>query len=176
LEINKEELIKKLAELGAEDLGERHLPSLIFYDGAGEWIKSGKKFVRIRTTGEGIFMAFKDDQDYSLSGTREIEFEISDLEKGREFLLAIGLQLIREQDKIRNSFRLDGVAVDIDTWPKVPTLVEIEGSSEEEVKTVSAKLGFDWQNVVFGNSMLMIEKHYNIPVRSLKYYTFDRVE
>ena len=33
--------------------------------------------------------------------------------------------------------------IDIDTWPMLPTYVEIEGKSEEEVMTVVKKLGYN---------------------------------
>ena len=36
-----------------------------------------------------------------------------------------------------------GVDIDIDTWPKIPTYLEIEGASEEAVYHVLEVLGFD---------------------------------
>ena len=59
LEIDKEALIKKLEHLGAIDLGKDFLREVIFYDKAGKWQYEEKKFVRIRSTREGIFLAFK---------------------------------------------------------------------------------------------------------------------
>jgi adenylate cyclase, class 2 len=175
LEIDEKALVKKLRALGAQDLGERHLPALIFYDAQEKWKKNGKRFVRIRQEEDGIYMCYKNGSDKTLLGTTEIQFKIDDLEKGRAFLENVGLKLVREQDKKRHAFRLGQVAVDIDTWPKVPPLVEIEGPSEKAVKDTAKILGFDWKDAVFGNSMLMIEKYYKIPVRKLKHYTFGRV-
>lgn len=176
LEIDKQALVAKLRSLGARDLGEKLLREIIFYDQNLAWQRDKNKIVRIRETGQEIFLTYKDAQEKSLSGMEEIEFKIDNTDKATDFLKVLGLVDFRHQEKKRHKFILNGVIIDIDTWPKVPTYVEIEGPSEEEVKDTAALLGYPWEKAVFGNSGIMIEEHYKIPVRHLRYFTFNKVE
>lgn len=53
--------------------------------------------------------------------------------------------------------------------------MEIEGPSEQKIKEIAARLGFDWNKAVFGISGIVIEKYYKITVAQLKYFTFARI-
>lgn len=176
LEIDKEALVAKLKSLGAEDQGEEILREIIFYDKDFNWQKNKDKIVRIRQTGKGIFLTYKDTQEKSLSGMEEIEFKIDSLDKAKDFLEALGLVAYRHQEKKRHKFILKDTIVDIDTFPKVPVYVELEGKTEDDVRETAKLLGFAWKNAVFGNSGVMIEDYYKIPVRHLRYFTFERIE
>ncbi len=176
LEVDKGKLIKKLTGLGAEDKGEELLKELIFYDKSLRWQYEEKKFVRIRQTKEGIFLAFKHNQEAIADGTEELEFKIDNFEKARQFLKEIGLIEYREQEKKRHKFILNNVTLDIDTWPTVPTYVELEGSSEKDLKAVAKLLNLDWSNVVFEAPRYIIEIRYNIPFSRLKKFTFGKIE
>lgn len=176
LEIDLPLLQQKLTALKAIDFGEDCLKEIIFYDQAGKWQYQEKKFVRLRKTKAGIFVAYKNQQEETATGTEEIEFTVDNWDKAKEFLERIGLVAFREQEKKRHSYKLGKVMVDIDTWPKVPTYVELEGPSERSLKEAAAKLGLDWSTVVFEAPRFVIERHYHIPVSKLKYFTFSRIE
>lgn len=176
LEIDKDALIAKLRELGAQDLGEDLLREIIFYDQEGKWVAANKTFVRIRQRQGRITLTYKNQEAESATGTEEIEFGADSWDKARQFLEALGLRVGREQEKKRHTFALQKVTVDIDTWPSVPTYVELEGESEEKIRQAAALLGFDWGKAVFGNSGWVLEKYYHIPVRSHRYFTFARIE
>lgn len=175
LEIDKESLVKKLLELGAKDLGDNMLEEIIFYDPEGKW-KDEEKRVRLRKSGDKIKLAYKETKEQTIDGTIEIEFEVSDIQKATQFLEKVGLSAFRHQQKKRHTFELDNVVIDIDTWPKIPTYVELEGPSESSIKEVAKKLGLDWALVSFELPSHIIEKKYGIPVRSMKWFTFDRFE
>lgn len=176
LDIDKNALVKKLRSLKARDLGDDFLSELIFYDKAGKWQDKEKKFVRIRKTKAGVFVAFKHNQEDTATGTTEIEVRVSDFEKTKTLLEAVGLIAFREQEKKRRTFRLDDVMVDIDTWPSVPTYVELEGPSEKSLKVAARKLDLDWSQTVFKSPRFVIEKYYKIPVSRLRFFTFQKIE
>lgn len=176
LDIDKNALVKKLRSLKARDLGDDFLSELIFYDKAGKWQDKEKKFVRIRKTKAGVFMAFKHNQEDTATGTTEIEIQVSDFQKTKEFLEAVGLSPFREQEKKRRTFRLGDVTIDIDTWPSVPTYVELEGPNEAALKAAAEKLCFNWSNAVFESPRFVIEKYYKIPVSKLHFFTFQKIE
>lgn len=175
LEIDKPKLIEQLKSLGAHDLGEELLTQQIFVDKAGNWHQE-RKFVRIRKTSKGVFVTYKHVQERTAEGTEEIEFTVNEPEKVNAFLQALGLAITREDEKRRHKFMLGEVVVDIDSWPKVPTYVELEGPSEAAIKEATSKLGFDWSKGVFGTATMVVEEVYKIPMSSYRYFTFDRVE
>ena len=175
LEIDKQKLIDSLNLFKAQDKGEEFISEQIFHDPEGKWYTE-RKFGRIRKTGKGIFFTYKHVLERTATGTVEIEFEIKEPEKMRAFLEALGLVMDRAQEKRRHKFKLDNVVVDIDTWPKIPTYVELEGESEEAIKSLAAKLGFDWSKGVFGTSDTVIREVYNLDLQKIKYFTFEKVE
>lgn len=176
LEIDQTELIRKLQALSARDLGEELIKEQIFHDQEQTWYDQ-RKFCRLRWTGKGIFFTFKHVFDKTKStGTTEIEFEVHEPEKVRAFLEAMGLVMDRSQEKRRHKFKLGDVVVDIDTWPQVPTYVELEGPSEEAIQAVAEKLGFDWSQGVFGTADTLIREVYKIDLKQIRTFTFDKVE
>lgn len=176
MEIDKPKLIQRLHELGATNLGEHFLRERIFYDRELTWMYDTIKMVRIREYDEHIYLTYKHSQTMTADGTEEIEMKINDADKTELFLTKLGLVMYRRQEKRRHAFNLDDVIVDIDTWPKVPTYVELECPSEEALKNAAQKLGLDWTQAVFENARMVIEKKYNIPVSRLRYFTFERTE
>lgn len=175
LHIDKDLLIKNLHNLQAEDLGEFLLKEIIFYDPKLEYLKEGK-VVRLRSNNGKITLAYKHHTNNKIDGAEEIEFDVNSIEKAKDFLEKVGLIAYREQEKKRHTFKMEDTTIDIDTWPSLPPYVEIEGETEEEVKMISQQLGFNWEDAIFENAKIVIEKYYNIPVSKLRSFTFDKIE
>lgn len=175
LEINKEEMVKKLTDLGAENEGEKMIEETVIYDKDLKW-REEQKFVRLRKVGEKTKLTYKEHSVHTVDGTYEIEFEIEDYEKAEVMFEKIGLFPFRHQQKLRHTFHIAGVTVDIDTWPLIPTYVELEGESEEDLKKVAGMLELDWAKADFHNAKWVIENVYKIPVGTFRYYKFDRSE
>lgn len=182
LEINKEELIQNLLALGASDLGEDMLEEVIIYDKDLAWISTpdwkdrGGKVLRLRTRKGKTVLTYKNNFENSAGGTEEVEFEVGDSKSAEVLLDKLGFSAYRHQQKKRHTFTLGDVVVDIDTWPKVPTYVELEGPSEDHLKATASKLGLDWTKAVFDNPRVLIEKRYKIPLGTMHWFTFDRFE
>jgi adenylate cyclase class 2 len=183
IDVDVHDLHKKLMKLGAEDLGEDFLHELIVYDKDLEW-KVVHKFVRLRENSKGLTVAFKHFQyeDHTSKSekekpeVKEIEFRAQDWDSAVAFLEAVGLRPFREQEKKRHSYKLGEVIIDIDMWPKIPPYAEIEGPSEEAVKEVSEKLGFDWSKAIFRGAGFIINHYYGIPVVDMRVFTFKKIE
>lgn len=191
LEIDPKQIIKKVKSLGGEDFGEDTLQEKIFYDKDLNWQYKEKKQARIRTllrknldssqssefrkTDKEVFMAFKHITSDSVTGTIELEFKIEDPETASKFLQAIGLVLYRTQERKRHKLTLNEVIIDIDFYPKVPPLVELEGPSEKKLKEIAKLLDLDWKKVIYESSRFIIEKRYGIPVPKLRVYTFKEI-
>ncbi len=175
LEIDKEALIKKLRELGAKDLGEVMLEETIIYDRELKW-RDEQRFLKLRKAKDKITLTYKEQKEHTIDGTYEIEFGIDDFKKAELLFEKIGLQPFRHQQKLRHTFQLGEVTFDIDTWPRMPAYVELEGDSEDDLKKAAQVVGYDWNNVTFKPPRWIIETKYNIPVGKMTWFTFDRFE
>ena len=68
-----------------------------------------------------------------------------------EILTLIGMAEIRYQENYREEWHWGEIAVDFDTWPGLPTFVEIEGPHEASVRQAAVALGLDYSQARFGS-------------------------
>lgn len=172
LDIDKDALIKTLHSLKAIDHGETLLEEMIFDFRYNEKGLTGE-FIRLRKSNNTVFLTYKNHIAHAIQGTQEIEFEVSSWDKALAFLDVTCTGKKRHQQKKRHTFTLHSTTIDIDTWPRVPTYVEIEGPTEEAVKDMAVLLGFDWNKAVFENARVVIEKYYGISLEDVTEFTFD---
>jgi len=175
LEVDLKELVGTLHSLGATNKGEELLSEIIFYDQEGTW-KSQGRYARLRSKDSRTTLTYKKNTAQTIDSAFEVEFEVSSMDQATLFLENVGLKAWRFQEKRRHTFILDSVIIDIDTWPTIPTYVELEAVSEEKIRSVARQLGFKWSDVVFDDARKIIEERYSIPVGSLTYFTFDKIE
>lgn len=149
LEIDVETTIGALRAAGAQQvLPKTMFTRLIFENEAVQ----GEQWLRLRDEGGKATLTLKQVTDAThINGTTEIEIEVDDLAKTAELLAALGLRQVRYQQNYREEWQLDGVIYDFDTWPELPTFLEIEGSSEKAVRDAVASLGLDYDQARFGS-------------------------
>jgi len=176
LDINPSKLHKRLHDLGAIDKGEDFNQDIVFYDKELSWQKEANRILRLRKKKNGVYLTYKYFMQATPDGTTEIEIMVDDYQKTKDLLEASGFVAFREQEKRRHTYLLGRVIVDIDHWPQIPPLVELEGESEEDLKEAAAQLGLDWNKADMHSVAWALENVYHIPVRKLRYYTFDKVE
>lgn len=176
LEIDKENLIFKLREIGAEDFGEEMLSEIIFYDKNLEWPKLGNEFVKLRKNGKETTLVYKNQKGGETLNSEEVEIKVDDFYKTKYILEKSGLIAFREQEKRRHTFKYKDIIFDIDTWPKIPTYLEIESDSLEKLKEGAKFLDISFEKATFDNPRKVIEEVYNIPIRDLHFFTFSKVE
>lgn len=158
LEIDKESFISKLVTLGAKDKGEVKLDEIIFYDKELSWLEE-HKLVKLRKNNDSIKLIFKHNKEQTADSAKEIEFAVPSFEDAKKFLEAVGLIPYRIVEKYRHTFELSGVTLDIDTWPKIPTYVELEGNSVPELQNVAKILGLDWEKRFDGDPRFVYKKY-----------------
>lgn len=112
---------------------------------AGSEYEHGK-WLRLRDEGNKVTLTFKDRSVRSVDGTKEVEVTVSNFDDTLKILKLVGIKKKGYQENKRESWQLNGVEVEIDTWPGVEPFVEIEGKTELEVKRTAEALGFDWNN------------------------------
>ena len=144
LEINEKIFREKIEAQGAQYIGE-WMQKRYCYD-----MKPVQeaKWLRLRTTGEETTLTIKDIQNKSISGTKEIEIEVSDFETTNTLLEHLGYFARSVQENKRTRYILDDVEIDIDTWPHIPTYVELEGKDDASILKLLEKLGYQESDVV----------------------------
>lgn len=92
------------------------------------------KWVRLRTDGSKTTLTYKNFKADAIDGVEEIEVLVDSFDSTRQLLLLAGLRSTSYQENKRVDFDGPGsVQISIDTWPGIPSYMEIEGSSVEEV-------------------------------------------
>ena len=159
LDINPEGFRMKLRELGAKLVHPEILMKRKVFDHPTN--KQGDWF-RVRDEGDKITMSYKKIIDRTVHGTKEIVVEVSDFENASAILAAAQLRSASYQETRREAWRLDDVDVTIDTWPWIPTFVEIESDSEEKLQLVAKKLVLDWAQALYGSVEPAYQKYYDV--------------
>lgn len=162
LDINPENLRQILKESGGVLIHEERQMRRKNFDYPDGRLKKIGGWIRVRDEGNRVEFAYKRLFDRTLEGTKEIAVIVSDFEKTCDLLLAIGLDLKNYQETKRERWELDEVEVTIDTWPWIPTFVELEGPSEEKLKAVAEKLNLNWNKAIHGSVENAYQASYNV--------------
>lgn len=134
--------------------------------------KEEGKWIRLRTNGEVATLAYKNVVDNTISGTKEVEIEVSDFDRTHQFLSCIGFTRRSYQENRRIRYILDDVEVDIDTWPMIPTYLELEGNSEEEVMKIVKILKLDSSKVTSKSPQDIYIDVYGIDIKDMEVIKF----
>lgn len=112
----------------------------------------GGAWLRLRDEGARSTLTLKQVTDATtIDGTKEIETEVADLHAMADILRRVGLTEVRYQENYREEWRLGEVAFDFDTWPGLPTFLEIEGPDEASVRHAATLLELDYSEARFGS-------------------------
>lgn len=149
LEIDTARIQDKLTALGASQAFPRTLLTRKIFENdsldTGAWI-------RLRDEGSRSTLTLKQVTDSTtINGTTEIETEVGDLHAMADILRRVGLTEVRYQENYREEWRLGEVAFDFDTWPGLPTFLEIEGPDEASVQQAAVLLDLDYSEARFGS-------------------------
>jgi len=152
LNIDPEEIEKRLEEIGAEKIFDKIYKRRVFDNPDLSLNKKGA-YLRVRDEGDKVTFTFKQrlgikshDGTQNDDGMEEIEVEVSDFEKTAEIILKLGLieKFYEENRRIR--YKLKSIEFDIDFWPLLEPYLEIEAPSWKEVDKGIELLGLDPKN------------------------------
>ncbi len=173
--IDKEEIRERLKKAGAELVKPEFMQKRVCFN-----LPTGHEnfnaWMRVRDEQDKITMSYKEIVGDNIEDQKEINLVINDFKNGVEFLEKICCQKKSYQENKREIWELDNVEIMIDEWPFLEPFVEVEGKSEQEVKSVSEKIGFDYSKVLFCATGLIYSKKYNISleaINEISKITFD---
>ena len=168
LEIDVDSIIKTLESLGAIKVGDFFQKRYVYDLNP---VQNGK-WIRLRTNGIKTTLAYKDVVSNTIDGTKEVEIEVDNIENTNELLNRLGYNPRSYQENKRIQYILDDVEIDLDSWPMIPTYMEIEGRSEEEVNNMIEKLKIDKNKITALNCDDIYRDLYNIDISTIKNLKF----
>lgn len=159
LDVSFDDVRKKLEELGAVCEQPMRLMRRVAIE--NDFMRTGKdSFLRVRDEGHRVTMTYKQFDDLSVNGAKEIEVEVSDFEATVAILEQAGLPSHTSQETRRETWRFGDAEIMLDEWPWLKPYIEIEAETEEDLRKLAEKLGFDWQDAVFGDVMAAYRAEY----------------
>lgn len=175
INIDKDDVRKRLRSADAELVRPEYLQKRIPFHLPKEKRTHGA-WVRVRDEGDKITMSFKRVDGDKIEDQKEICIEVSDFADAVEILEAIGCEGKSYQETKREFWKLDDTEITIDEWPFLEPFVEVEGKSEEAVKTVSEKIGFNYKDALFCAVGKLYQMKYGIhpdEINNLEKIVFD---
>ncbi|HBA36927.1 TPA: hypothetical protein DCZ15_03580 [Candidatus Falkowbacteria bacterium] len=170
IDINKDEIREKLAKVGASLVKKEFLQKrTVFNLPKGNNIDGG--WLRVRDEGDRITMSFKVVNGNQIQNQKEIQLIVDNYQEARKFLISIGCREKAYQESKRELWRLNNVDIAIDEWPFLEPFVEVEGRSEKEVKRISEKIGFDYNQAKFCAVDTLYHEKYQVSLDKIDYNT-----
>jgi adenylate cyclase class 2 len=162
LDIDPEAMARLILQEGGRLLGDKLMRRYVYDITPGD----ESKWIRLRDTGSEVTLAVKHITSDAIDGTHEVEVTVDDFESTNELLAVMGFQPKSYQENKRTSFVLDGVELEIDSWPLIPPYMEIEGKSREDVVRVAALLGYS-EDVLTGENTMKVYRRYGIELSTI---------
>lgn len=170
LNIDKKKFIEDIIALGAKKQSEC-LQKRYVYDFNPV---NPRKWIRLRTNGVKNTITVKEIIDNQvIDGTNELEVEVSDFNIANLILKELGYVPRNYQENHRIVYNLNEVEISIDTWPKIPTYVELEAKSEELIKKLLSIIEYNEKDLTTLDVASIYMNVYGIDIMSIKELTFD---
>lgn len=169
IEVDQKDIERKLGKLGALRESESFFKEWIF--AYPEW-KPHNKRIRVRDDGKNVWLTYKANPTWEVDSTEEIEISSSSSADTAKILDKIGVPMLRYQEKKRIQYKLGDAMVELDFWPKIPMVLEIEAPSKERVMEVAKTLGLEWKDAIFVDQKVLHKEYYGIDLDPVKEYKF----
>lgn len=179
LQVNIEDARTQLAGIGAICTVPMRLMRRVMIDYEDKRLQTGPDaFVRVRDEGHKVTLTYKQFDELSIDGAKELEVVVSDFDETIKIFEAIGLCVKSYQETKRETWSLEGAEIVIDEWPWLKPYIEIEADNEHQIRDIAMRLGFDFKVAVFGDVMVAYRAEYphltlNDTVGNLEEVKFD---
>ena len=158
LNIDLEAMRKKLESIGAVCDQPMQTMRRVIFDTPE--MRGNHAFVRVRDEGHRITMTYKQFDEMSLTGAKEIELHVNSYEDALLFVEAVGAKIKSSQEARRELWHVDDAEIVLDEWPWLNPYMEIEAPSEQSVKKAAAALGLNWDDAAFGDINVAFRQQY----------------
>jgi len=168
--IDKDVIRQKLFAVGAQMIRAEFLQKrTVFRLPKENQIKGG--WLRVRDEGNRITMSLKVVDGDRIQDQKETQLVVDSFDEARNFLVQIGCEEKAYQESRRELWQMDGADITIDEWPFLEPFVEIESQSEEQVRAVTEKIGFDYNLAKFCAVDSLYQEKYNVSLDRINNHT-----
>lgn len=159
-----EDARERLQRIGARCVQPERMLRRVVYDFPDGVLDRRGAWARVRDEGDRITMSYKQAPVGStVSDCFETELVIDSFERGMRFYEDLGLVRKSSQETKRESWEIPGAKFDIDTWPGIPTFIEVEAEDEATVRRQVEALGFTWEDAIFGGVGAVYKRYLGLP-------------
>lgn len=161
LDVDPDRIRARLLELGAT-LVKKGRETNRMYDFADQRLWKAGGYVRVREFNGRFTLTYKRRlPGVAYKSSEELETDVADAAMMGAILEALGVHLRRTDEKDRESYRLDRILFEIDTWPTVPPYLEIEAPTEALVEEGLRLLGIPRDDKVTSERLdQILTRHY----------------
>jgi adenylate cyclase class 2 len=159
----------KLQKLGGKKISETVMPITVYYLSDTDPHNKLSPYIRVRDEGNRTTFTFKTDLDKQFVTEHEVNIEKPGSNAANEMhkiLLGLKLSIKYRVEKLREiwHYNVDGENVEVvfDTYPGLPTYIEIEAKSKELLDKATKKLGFN-PDKALDSSMDVYSRIYGMP-------------
>lgn len=152
----------RLRAAGAMCVKEERLMRRRNFDTPDRQLLKKNGWIRVRDEGGKITLSYKQLQDRTITGTQEVNLVVNDFDAACSFLEATGFASYTYQETKRESWKLGETEIEIDTWPWIPSFVEIEAADEATLWAVVEKLGLPKDQALFGSVEIVYQHYYDV--------------
>jgi len=170
LNINIEDIEKKLKENGATKVGE-YFQKWVTLDYPDWRLDKEGAWIRLRDEGNGeislsykkrLGMASKKSGNNDL-GMQEIEVKVNDFEKTKLIFETLGFTIKHYAEKKRIRWTKEETEFDIDTYPELEPYIEIETSSWDKIEKEAKLLGLNFEDKkIFSSNQVYALKNIDV--------------
>lgn len=169
LDVDKNNFINKIEELGATKVSDEVLQIRYVYD-FNPILPN--KWIRLRTNGKKSTLTIKEISNDSKMNAKEWEIEVSDFEETNAILNELGYFHRNKQENKRLVYMWNDVEISIDTWPLIPTYAELETNNTNQIKELLKLLNVVEDKVTTLDVTSIYNKIYNIDIMKIKNLVF----
>lgn len=162
LNVDIDAMRKKLHAIGAKLESPERLMTRKVFDYPDMRLEAIGGWVRVRNEGNKITLSYKQLTDRSLHGTKEVTVAVDDFENTCAFLTSIGLEANSFQETKRESWKLNDTEIELDTWPWIPSFVEIEAKDEAALRHTAQLLELNYDRALHGSVETAYQAVYDV--------------
>ncbi|EKE28903.1 MAG: hypothetical protein ACD_2C00266G0009 [uncultured bacterium (gcode 4)] len=168
----------KVLDIDVPDI--RHKLELLWANGESEklmrrWVfvmnPEINEWIRLRDDWDKISVTYKKKSGQKIDETEEIEVIVEDFEKTAEILNKLDFKEKYYQENSRKNYILGDIEFSIDSWPKIPPLLEVESDSEVKVLEWLKMLWLAWKHS-WNLSTVKVYDMYGLDLHSFKSLKF----
>ena len=170
----------RLQELKAQLIQPRIHETNLRFDNASSDLRNSFRVLRLRQDDKARF-TFKgpsEEEEGGILSRQEIEFVVGDFESAKQFLEALGYEVVVFYEKFRTTYEINDIHIMLDELP-YGEFVEIEGDNVEAIHNIANLLGLKWDAMIKAGYHALFERaagKYNLELSQLSFSALEKAK